>query len=58
MQDTCEDKEGIPPAQLQITGNAMAVEADAALGIATPLTPNGRSIGEIKVISAGSSPRD
>jgi hypothetical protein len=46
------EKGSIPVTQLQITGNAMAVEADAAMGIATPLTPSGRSIREIKVVSA------
>jgi hypothetical protein len=48
----CADRIGTPLIQLQITGNAMAVEADAAMGVATPLTPSGRSIGEIKVVSA------
>lgn len=48
----CADKGGIPRTQLQVAGNAMAVEADAATGMATPLTPGGRSIGEIKVVSA------
>jgi hypothetical protein len=48
----CADKGCISPTQLKITGNAMAVAADAAMDIGTPLTPSGRNIGEIKVISA------